>query len=388
MPKVSVVIPVYNVERYVAECLDSVIAQTTSDIEIICVNDGSTDASGAILGEYARRDARIMIVEQENQGLAGARNSGLDAATGEYVLFLDSDDYADPTMIEEVYARCIEDRADIGIFKLRYVYTDTGVSVDGSWTLQMGLVPDKVPFCRDDMAGRLFRFVTPSACNKMFRRAFLLDGGPRFVRELRRAEDVPFTYLALAIAERITVLDRVLMNYRKGVSDSLQSTIHEQPLEICRALALTKIETTRAGVFPQIERDFTNAALYQCLFTLESVKTVEAFRELYAALNETYFSELGICDRDAGYFLDPRHYDQYKRISSLSADAYLISEIRTLRSELIETRAALGSAKMATGKAAASLKKIQKSRSYRLGRRIAAVVRKAPAVSPTERIEG
>lgn len=387
MPKVSVVIPVYNVERYVSDCLDSILAQTLSDVEIICVNDGSTDDSAAILRDYAQRDARILVLEQENQGLAGARNSGLDAATGEYVLFLDSDDWAEPTMIEEVYTRCVQDDADMGIFKLRYVYTDTGVSVDGHWTLQMRLVPDKVPFCRDDMAGRLFRFVTPSACNKMFRRAFLLERKLRFVRGLRRAEDVPFTYVALAVAERITVLDRVLLNYRKGVSDSLQSTIHEEPLEICRALAFTKAEATRAGVFPQIERDFTNAALYQCLFTLESVKTVDAFRGLYGGLKATYFSELGICDRERGYFLDPRNYDQYVRITDETADEYLLDEIKMLRSELIDTRAALGSAKAATGKASASLSKTQQSQAYRLGRRLAAVIRRAPAAASPKRIE-
>ncbi len=387
MPKVSVVVPVYNVERYLSECLESVISQTLSDIEIICVNDGSTDGSGAILGEYAERDPRIIVVEQENQGLAGARNSGLDAAIGEYVLFLDSDDWVEATMIEEVCARCVNDDADIGIFKIRYVYTDTGVSVDGHWTLQMGLVPTKVPFCRDEMSGSLFRFVTPSACNKMFKRSFLLEGGLRFVRGLRRAEDVPFTYLALATAERITVLDRVLLNYRKGVSDSLQSTIHEEPLEICRALAITKMEAEKAGVFPQIERDFTSAALYQCLFTLESVKTVDAFRELYAELKSTYFSELGISDREKDYFLDPRHYDQYVRVIDESADEYLLAEIKMLRSELIDTRAALGSAKEATGKASASLSKMQKSQAYRLGRRLAAVIRRVPAASPPKRIE-
>ena len=93
MPKISVIIPVYNVEKYLAECLTSVVNQTFKDIEIICVNDGSTDNSPMILEEFAQKDSRIKIINQENQGLSAARNTGLDVATGEYVSFIDSDDY-------------------------------------------------------------------------------------------------------------------------------------------------------------------------------------------------------------------------------------------------------------------------------------------------------
>ena len=384
MPKVSVVIPVYNVDRFLAQCLDSVVAQTLSDIEIICVNDGSTDRSSSILNEYAQRDTRIVIVDQANQGLAGARNTGLDAATGQYVLFLDSDDWAEVTMIEEAYTRCAEDDAEIGIFKVRYVYTDTGVSVDGHWTLQLGLIPENVPFSRDEMVGNIFRFVTPCVWNKMFKRSFILDGRLRFVRGLLRAEDIPFTWVALANAMRITVLDRVLVNYRKGVSDSLQSTIHEKPIEICRALALAKEGLVRAGVFTQLERDFTNAALYQCLFTLESLTTAGAFRELYNALTDRYFAELGISGRDQEYFVDDRNYEQYVRITNVSADQFLFDEIRTLRSDLIEMRAKLSQTRSSTSKAGASLKKIQKSHSYLLGQRVAGIVRRAPHSAPLD----
>ena len=92
MPKVSVIIPVYNVEKYLKQCLDSVVNQTLKDIEIICVNDGSTDNSLEILEEYAQKDNRIIIISQENQGQSVARNIALEKATGEYVGFVDSDD--------------------------------------------------------------------------------------------------------------------------------------------------------------------------------------------------------------------------------------------------------------------------------------------------------
>lgn len=103
MSKVTIIIPVYNVEKYLEKCLNSVICQTLKDIEIICVNDGSTDNSQQILKEYAQKDERIKIVDKKNGGLSSARNAGLDAATGEYCYFLDSDDWIELNTLEKLY---------------------------------------------------------------------------------------------------------------------------------------------------------------------------------------------------------------------------------------------------------------------------------------------
>lgn len=100
MPRVSVIVPVYNVEKYLSRCLDSIIAQTERDIEIICVDDGSTDSSPEILRGYAAKDARVRIVTQENKGLSGARNAGLDVFCGDWVMFVDSDDWVPPYAAE------------------------------------------------------------------------------------------------------------------------------------------------------------------------------------------------------------------------------------------------------------------------------------------------
>ena len=114
MPQVSVIIPVYNVEKYLRQCLDSVINQTLEDIEIICVNDGSTDKSREILNEYAYKDSRIVVIHKENGGLASARNEGLKHVTGKYCHFLDSDDYIEKKLYE--YAVKIFENFDIDYF--------------------------------------------------------------------------------------------------------------------------------------------------------------------------------------------------------------------------------------------------------------------------------
>lgn len=109
---ISIVVPVYNVEEYLRECVDSVLQQTYGDFEIILVNDGSTDSSPAICAEYAQRDGRVRLIHQENQGLSAARNTGIDAARGEYLLFLDSDDYLPEGTLENLHGLAVAHNAD------------------------------------------------------------------------------------------------------------------------------------------------------------------------------------------------------------------------------------------------------------------------------------
>ena len=113
MVKVSVIIPVYKVEEYLPACLDSVVKQSFQDWEAICVNDGSPDKCGEILAEYAKKDKRIKVTTQKNQGVSAARNRALAAARGEYVCFLDSDDELHPDFLEKMYRAMTETRSDI-----------------------------------------------------------------------------------------------------------------------------------------------------------------------------------------------------------------------------------------------------------------------------------
>ena len=117
MPKISVILPIYNVEKYLPTCLDSVLSQTFQDWEAICVNDGSPDRCGKILEEYAQKDPRIKIVTQTNQGLSMARNNGLKHASGKYILFLDSDDFIYPQLLEICHQVAEKENADMVSFR-------------------------------------------------------------------------------------------------------------------------------------------------------------------------------------------------------------------------------------------------------------------------------
>ncbi len=115
MIKVSIIVPIYNVEKYLKRCLDSLVNQTLNDIEIICINDGSTDGSLEILNEYGRRDDRIVIINQENSGLSATRNKGIDIAKGQFIGFVDSDDWVSKDYFEKLYNSAIQNEAEIAV---------------------------------------------------------------------------------------------------------------------------------------------------------------------------------------------------------------------------------------------------------------------------------
>ncbi|WP_407377218.1 glycosyltransferase family 2 protein [Methanobrevibacter sp.] len=123
MVKISVIVPVYNVEKYLSECMDSLVNQTFEDIEIICVNDGSTDTSPEILENYAKEDRRIKIISQENQGLGAARNRGIKHSNGDYLFFIDSDDFLELNTLKLLYDNAVSNDSDIVFYRL-YKYLD------------------------------------------------------------------------------------------------------------------------------------------------------------------------------------------------------------------------------------------------------------------------
>ena len=123
-PVVSVVVPVYNVEQFLEECVDSVLAQTFQNYEIILVDDGATDNSGDICDKYAENDSRVRVIHRKNGGLSAARNTGLDAANGEYIYFLDSDDYIKANTLETLVAAATKDKSDVAFFDAFVFFTD------------------------------------------------------------------------------------------------------------------------------------------------------------------------------------------------------------------------------------------------------------------------
>lgn len=168
------IIPVYNVEKYLHRCLDSVIAQTYQNLEIICVDDGSIDESGRICDQYAVRDARIKVIHQENQGLSAARNRGLDAAEGEYIAFVDSDDYILEDMYKKMLDKLLNYNVDLCVCQWQYEFSD-GRQVVKKKNIDPTIYGRKasLEFARFLYRGNYENGVVVAAWNKLYRRALL-----------------------------------------------------------------------------------------------------------------------------------------------------------------------------------------------------------------------
>ena len=209
---ISVIIPVYNVEQYLSKCLDSVVNQTYKNIEIICVNDGSTDNCSAILDEYKNRDERIKIINQENGGLAAARNTGLQNASGEFIYFLDSDDWISPDLLESALVAIQNANADVAMFDVYNVYGENSYVPVNRVSKFVKAHNTNVLRYKEDANIRDLQCMVWS---KLYRRSYLVEHNLQFIERMRFGEDVPFWFALLYSNPKIVFIGKPLYFYRK-----------------------------------------------------------------------------------------------------------------------------------------------------------------------------
>ena len=212
-PKVSVIVPVYNVEQYLRQCLDSLINQTLKDIEIICVNDGSTDNSLEILQSYAKQDDRIKVINQENGGAGSARNKGMIEASGKCLYFIDGDDYLQLDALEKIYQKIADTNADICVFKNNIYRQSSRELMPCNWERFILNISNKEIFNKYDISKVFFQFCNIPVWSKMYRTSFIKDNKIEF-QNLRTCNDVYFNYVSLILASSITFLNKTLLTWR------------------------------------------------------------------------------------------------------------------------------------------------------------------------------
>ena len=198
-PSVSVIVPVYNAENTLRACVDSVLAQTTSDFELILVDDGSQDTSGSICDAYAEQDVRIQVIHQKNAGVSAARNAGMDQARGEYLLFVDSDDSIEPEMMDTVRSYAVSENCDAVISGLRVF--ELGVYVQTQNAAHAGCFGPEIWnwICEDS---KPFGW----AGSKLLRTEVVKENRIRFSEEMSSQEDLDFLLSVYACCERIGIM--------------------------------------------------------------------------------------------------------------------------------------------------------------------------------------
>lgn len=220
MPIVSVIVPVYKAEKYISECIDSILNQTLSDIELILIDDGSPDNSGTICDEYALKDERIKVFHQKNGGVCSARNKGLDNATGDYVFFVDSDDYIPCDAIETLYNDSKEHNADISIGRM-YVDESQAKNQDDLkvWTDKQGLIEG----LEDNPA--LY-----GCCSKLLKKNLIED--IRFEVGRKAHEDGYFIFLTLIKLPVITVRSKCTYIYRYNPESASHESFSDKYFDV------------------------------------------------------------------------------------------------------------------------------------------------------------
>lgn len=256
MPLVTVIVPVYNVENYLEFCVDSLINQTLRDIEIILVDDGSPDSSGEICDILAASDERITVIHKKNGGLSSARNSGISIARGEYIGFVDSDDWVEPDMFELLYNAAKKNDADIADCDM--------IEVSERRFLKFENVNEAHVLDKNQALDIFFRITKTNinycVCDKIFRRDLfdkvLFTEGIIF-------EDIDFNYRILIHAERIAILDSVKYYYYKNPLGISRNSLREKDLDLLfvwdKIIELSKINTpqyTEWAVYNRRRADF------------------------------------------------------------------------------------------------------------------------------------
>lgn len=287
-PKISVIIPVYNAERYLEQCLDSVINQTFKDTEIICINDGSTDGSDTILDKYMHIDSRIKVILQKNAGPGVARNTGLAHASGEYIFFLDSDDYLLDNALSEIYEYSLQKDLDVCICKGQNYSLRTHKYTAINDCIRTKYLPQSSVFNSTDISDYIFQFCVGWPWDKLYRRSLLERYGIRFPA-LSNSEDTYFVYLSLLYAERISVLDKILITHRVDVVNSVSSSRTSSPDAFITSLDLIRENLIKNKRYKQFEKSFVNYFIsfsYWHMSTIPSSSKEYLYKKVRAYLHK------------------------------------------------------------------------------------------------------
>ncbi len=321
--KVSVIIPIYNAEKYLSQCLESVLEQTLEEIEVICINDCSTDGSLDIIYAYAQKDERILIVQNDcNQGAGPSRNIGIRKATGDYFVLFDADDFFDKDLLKRAYEYAKENKLQLTFYKHIIYDTITGKIYESN------PLPEWFErnyrnrfFSWNDVQRFAYQTIFCVPWNRMYEREFVIKSGVKFPN-LSNSEDLYFGNLILAKASRMGVLttDSPMIYYRINVDDQISMHVGEAPLCMLESLVMLQKGLMEMGIYNECRKSFHSCAVNLLLFPIgRSDKKEEAL--MYIAKSGFGLLHMqNLCEKD---FVNKAFYEVYKELSN--ANQYYVN---------------------------------------------------------------
>lgn len=317
MAEVSIIVPVYNVEKYLSFCLDSLVNQTFKDIEIICVNDGSTDNSAEVLEHYAGFDKRIKIINKENGGLSSARNAGLDAATGKYIAFVDSDDFVSHFLVERAYNFVQKKNADFAAFGFDYVVGNSLKLYESGFSFPKSLVGKCV--YETDLNENFYTKIHPTAWCKFYSAKLIQNNNLRFCEDII-FEDLPFAAEVYLSANRMVYTNLPLYYYRAERQGSILSSRDEKTVDFITAIERVDDVFHKYGRFEK----YKNALMqYNIQRSIHYFITVDgAYREKFFYSMKKYFSKFNFKEYDRRRFAKDKNLNLISLMVSCNYPAF------------------------------------------------------------------
>ncbi len=299
--KVTVIMPVYNADKYLHRALDDVLAQTLSDIEVICIDDGSTDKSLEIIKEYQKADSRIRIVTENNAGPSTARNKGIVRARGKYIAFLDADDFYEPTLLSELYNLSESEGLDIAVADYD-VYNNKKEMFVPAMDSDYGAIFTASPITsKNEHPDYILQATTGYVWNKLFRREFLIEKSLSFLPELYVFEDVHFVTTCLSMAEKIGKVSKILAHHRVYSSQSRARMFRKHYAEIPQVYVKIKAFLMQHGMYIPLKRSFLNLAASRC-YSIYNLLWRDGKEKFWSILHSEYAELLDWHLRQKGDF--------------------------------------------------------------------------------------
>lgn len=294
-PLVSVVVPTYNSAAHLGQCVESVLDQTYGNLELICVDDGSGDGTLDLLRSYEASDPRVRVIAQENAGPGAARNRGVEAARGVYISFLDSDDWAEPQLVEHAVRRLEETGAQIATFpyydydeRVGIPYATEGIVLEDAY--------EGDAFSWRDNPDWIFRALQNLMWNKVFRADFIRENHIRCQEDVRLTEDLMFTAPALVLADDLTFVHERLVYHRAGTGGNTMAHKDDHPLDFYTAFLTLRRWIEGRGLWSELRVAYVNWAVDGCIYNLQTLNTPEGFRLVYDTLAREGLGRLGLLD--------------------------------------------------------------------------------------------
>lgn len=299
--KVTVIMPIYNAHDYLRPAMDSVIDQTLKEIEIICIDDGSTDRSLDIIKEYQKSDERIRIVTENNAGPGAARNKGIVRARGEYIIFLDADDFYEPTLLERLYETAKRDDLDIAV---------VGFDIYNNRRARFEAVPDEehaniylggAVVSKNEYPKNILQSTTGYVWNKLFRASFIREKELAFAPEIYVFEDVYFVCTALSLAERVARVYETLIHHRVYSEQSRTRLFRKYYNQVPVVYMKVKEFLMQHGMYIPLMRSFLNFSASRC-YKIYNLLWNDAKADFWNMLHGGYADSLGWYRHEAADF--------------------------------------------------------------------------------------